>query len=102
MTFTKPCPQTKLQAVSTTATNRKECADKAEQYLGAQEVGARTSGPKARCSSADNSTGAYAKSSQQHNQCIMAYPSASELQTKREIKLTLQAAEHFRIAGKQH
>lgn len=31
-----------------------------------------------------------------------AYPGASKLQTKQEIKLIILAAEHFRIAGQQH
>ena len=80
-----PCVKanrTELRAVST---NHEDYAEKGEKYLKqAENVGARTSGRKAR---------------QQDNQCIMTYPSASELQTKQEIKLTLQAAEHFRIAG---
>ena len=108
--FTKPSHRSKLQAMPTTTTNSEEYADKAEQYLRqAQEVGSRTSGRKSRCcisvgegSVCNINSNVDVEPSQQQNQCIMTYPSASELQTKHEIKLTLQAAEYFRIAGEQH
>mmetsp|Transcript_13657 Transcript_13657/g.29335 ORF Transcript_13657/g.29335 Transcript_13657/m.29335 type:complete len:339 (-) Transcript_13657:46-1062(-) len=77
--------RTELRAVPT---NHAECAEKGKKCLKqAEDVGARTSGRNAR---------------HQENQCIMSYPNASELQTKQEIKLTLQAAEYFRVAGEHH
>eukprot|EP00578_Thalassiosira_sp_NH16_P007509 CAMPEP_0181112206 /NCGR_PEP_ID=MMETSP1071-20121207/19692_1 /TAXON_ID=35127 /ORGANISM="Thalassiosira sp., Strain NH16" /LENGTH=341 /DNA_ID=CAMNT_0023196165 /DNA_START=676 /DNA_END=1701 /DNA_ORIENTATION=- len=89
MPFTKTS-RTHLRAVSL---NHDEYALKAEKYLRqAEEVGARTSGRHARCIGLEP----------QQNQCIMAYPSASELQTKHELKLTVQAAQGFRLAGEQY
>ena len=87
MTFVKT-NQTELRAVSSSSINQEEYAQKAKHFLQqAQHVGARTSGRKAR---------------HDDNQLLLSYPAASELQTKHEIELTLQAAEHFRIAGEHY
>ena len=72
MPFSKTC-RTDLGAVSI---NSKEHAKKAQDYLRQAKHAA-----------------AMASS---------AYPGASKLQTKLEIKLVMLAAEHFRIAGQQH
>jgi hypothetical protein len=90
MPFAKTC-RTELRAVST---NHEECVVKAQKFLRqAEDIGSRTAGRKARCSSID--VGPVPK-------CHATYPSSVELQTKQEIKLTVQAAEHFRIAGDRH
>ena len=80
-----------LRAVSI---NHEECAAKAHKFLRqAKDIGSRTAGRKARCSSID--VGPVPT-------CHTTYPSSVYLQTKQEIKLTVQAAEHFRIAGERH
>ena len=85
--------RTEFKVVST---NHEEYAEKASTYLRqAEDVGTRTSGRKARCIGLE-------VDEPLQNQCLLTYPSASELQTKQEIKLTLQAAEAFRIAGEHH
>ena len=69
--------RTILRAVSTTSTDIEEYAQKGEQLL-----------LKAREIAAKNTTGTFA--------------SASELDTKQEIKLTIQAAQAFRISNKHY
>jgi hypothetical protein len=82
-------PNTKSSVI-----NHKECAAKAQKFLRrAEDIGARIDGRKVRCSSID--VGPLQK-------CPATYPSHVELQTKQEIKLTLLAAEHFRVAGEHH
>ena len=66
-----------LRAVSTTAADIEEYVQKGEQHL-----------LKAREIAAKNTTGTFA--------------SASELDTKQEIKLTIQAAQAFRISNKHY
>jgi hypothetical protein len=67
--------RTELRAVSI---NHEECAAKAQKFLRqAEDVGPV---PK----------------------CPATYPSSVKLKIKQEIKLTVQAAEHFRMAGERH
>ena len=69
--------RTILRAVSTTSADIEEYAQKGEQHL-----------LKAREIAAKNTTGTFAN--------------ASELNTKQEIKLTIQAAQAFRISNKYY
>ena len=83
--------RTELRAVSI---NHEECAAKAQKFLRqAEDIGTRNAGRKARCSSIELGP---------VPTCHVTYPSPVEIQTKQEIKLTVKAAEHFRIAGERH
>jgi tetratricopeptide (TPR) repeat protein len=79
--------RTNLKAV--TINQQKSAENGRKLLLQAESVGTRT-GVKARCKNLDS------------DDPQKPYPTFFELQTKEEIKLTLQAAENFRIAGEQH
>ena len=80
--------RTELKAVTTIPS---DYVEKAKQYLRqAEAVGARTHGRKARPTHQGNVA---------PGRAIKTYQDAPEPTTKHEIKLTLWAAEHFRIAG---
>ena len=84
--------RTNLKAVTI---NQQKSAETARKLvLQAESIGTRTDGRKARCQNLDSDV--------PQQKCLSTYPTFFELKTKEEIKLTLQAAEHFRIAGEQH
>lgn len=81
--------KTHLKAVTI---NQQKCFETGRKLLlQAESIGSRTDGRKARCKNLDSDV--------PHS---TTYPTFFELQTKEEIKLTLQAAENFRIAGEHH
>ncbi|KAL7537641.1 hypothetical protein ACHAWF_005863 [Thalassiosira exigua] len=83
MSFFKTKP-TELRAVST---NHEEYAEKGRRLLRlAEEVGTRNGSRTSRLRD-------------EESDFIHSYPSELDLQARQEIKLAVQAAEHFRIAG---
>lgn len=84
--------RTHLKAVTI---NQQKCFETGQKLLlQAESFGSRTDGRKARCKNLDSDV--------PQQKCLSTYPTFFELQTKEEIKLTLQAAENFRIAGEHH